>query len=156
MNNINYAFYKHLFTPLLIGYREEKLVSLRFVEDDNVTSIKTSFSDFVYNRINQYFMLERRSFDIPLLINATEFQTKVYKALLNIPYGHTKSYKEIAQEIGNPKAYRAVGNANNKNPIPLIIPCHRVIGSNHSLTGYAYGLDMKKRLLELESSNISI
>ena len=80
---------------------------------------------------------------------------KVWKQLLNIPYGEVRTYKEIAEKIGNSKASRAVGMANNKNPIPIIIPCHRVIGSNNKLVGYALGLDMKKYLLDLERKVVS-
>lgn len=86
----------------------------------------------------------------------TEFQKKVWKELLNIPYGETRSYKDIAIAIGNGKACRAVGNANNKNPIAIIVPCHRVVGSNGSMTGYAGGLDIKEKLLKIEKYNIKI
>ena len=87
---------------------------------------------------------------MPLEPNGTEFMKQVWTALCGIPYGKTATYGEIAERVGRPKAARAVGLANNRNPIPIIIPCHRVIGANGSLTGYAGGLDMKKRLLDLE------
>ncbi len=150
MDNVKYAFYENTFVNYIIGYKDDKLVSLKLVDNSNINSVKNSFSDFVNIQLKEYFNQERKVFNIPLFLNATEFQNKVYSALLNIEYGSTKSYKDIAVEINHPKAYRAVGLANNKNPIPIIIPCHRVIASNHNLTGYAYGLDMKKRLLNLE------
>jgi O-6-methylguanine DNA methyltransferase len=150
LDNVKYAFYENDFVNYIIGYKDDKLVSLKLVKENNIDSIKNSFSDFVNNQLEEYFNQERKVFDIPLLLDATGFQKKVYFALLNIEYGKTKSYKDIAIEINNPKAYRAVGLANNKNPIPIVIPCHRVISSNKKLTGYAYGLDMKRRLLNLE------
>ena len=101
-------------------------------------------------QLAEYFAKERTYFSIPLAPDGTEFLQKVWKALEKIPYGETRSYKEIAEQINHPKAYRAVGMANNKNPIPIIIPCHRVISSSGTLTGYAGGLDIKSFLLELE------
>ena len=102
------------------------------------------------SQLNEYFAGTRKSFDLPLKFDGTEFQKLVWRELQNIPYGKTISYKELAEKTGNIKACRAVGMANNKNPIPIIIPCHRVVGSNGKLTGYAGGLEVKKFLLELE------
>ncbi|MBQ9858840.1 MAG: methylated-DNA--[Oscillospiraceae bacterium] len=102
------------------------------------------------SQLNEYFAGTRKSFDLPLKFDGTEFQKLVWRELQNIPYGKTISYKELAEKTGNIKACRAVGMANNKNPIPIIIPCHRVIGANGKLTGYAGGLEVKKFLLELE------
>jgi len=102
-------------------------------------------------QLNAYFAGELREFEIPLLMEGTEFQKRVWKALLAIPYGETISYGELAKKIGEPKAVRAVGAANGQNPIPIIVPCHRVIGSDGSLTGFGGGIENKKRLLELES-----
>ena len=98
----------------------------------------------------EYFDGRRVDFDLPLRPEGTEFQKKAWNALLLIPYGQTRSYKEQAAAVGNVKACRAVGAANGKNPISIIIPCHRVIGSDKSLVGYGGGLEMKKALLELE------
>lgn len=95
-------------------------------------------------QLNEYFNQERTIFDLPLNPKGSIFQQSVYKALQNIPYGSTISYKQLATLIGNPNASRAVGNANNKNPIIIVIPCHRVIGSNQKLVGYALGLDIKQ------------
>jgi len=101
-------------------------------------------------QLNDYLHGKCRSFSLPLAPSGTEFMKGVWKCLCNIPYGKTKSYKEIAEEVGNPKACRAVGLANNTNPIPIFIPCHRVIGANGKLTGYRGGLEIKQQLLELE------
>lgn len=99
----------------------------------------------------EYFRGERKHFSVPVNPKGTEFQKKVWKALQEIPYGETRSYKEIAERTGNPKACRAVGMANNRNPIAIIIPCHRVVGADGTLTGYAGGLDVKKYLLDMEN-----
>lgn len=95
-----------------------------------------------------------QQFSLPLDLHGTEFQKKVWWALQDIPFGETRTYGQIAATIGNPKGSRAVGMANSKNPIPLLIPCHRVIGANGSLTGFAHGVSLKKRLLEFEGDNI--
>ncbi len=110
----------------------------------------------VHNQIHEYLMGDRKQFDIPIKITGTPFQKKVYKALLKIPYGQTSTYEQIAKMLNNPKAYRAVGLSNGKNPIAIIIPCHRVIGKNGNLTGYAGGLTRKKKLLNLEHKNNEI
>jgi len=103
--------------------------------------------------LKEYFEGERKTFDLPLAPQGTEFLRKVWKALQDIPYGKTCTYKDIAESVGNPKACRAVGMANNRNPIPFIIPCHRVIGANGKLVGYAGGLEMKEELLRMEKEN---
>ena len=104
-------------------------------------------------QFEQYLAGERKEFDIAIKPQGTAFQQKVWEALRAIPYGETRSYKEIAMTIGNEKACRAVGMANNHNPILCIIPCHRVIGSNHKLVGFGCGLDVKEQLLHLENEN---
>lgn len=109
------------------------------------------FAD-VIRQLRAYFAGELREFEIPLLMEGTEFQKRVWKALQTIPYGETISYGQLAKQIGDPKAVRAVGAANGQNPIPIIVPCHRVIGSDGSLTGFGGGLENKKKLLELESA----
>ncbi len=101
-------------------------------------------------QLSEYFARKRTSFDLPLFVEGTPFQKKVWAELQKIPYGETISYGELARRCGNDKACRAVGMANNKNKIAIIIPCHRVIGSNGKLVGYAGGLDIKSRLLDLE------
>ncbi len=102
-------------------------------------------------QLEQYFAGERKVFDVDLNPDATPFQASVLAALREIPYGETRSYRDIAEQIGNPKAVRAVGSANGSNPIPIIIPCHRVIGSDGTLTGFGGGLDSKRFLLDLET-----
>ncbi len=102
--------------------------------------------------LNEYFAGERTSFTLPLDAAGTDFQKKVWSALLTIPYGETRSYGELARQVGNPKASRAVGAANGKNPLSIVVPCHRAIGSNGALTGFAGGLETKQRLLSLEAA----
>lgn len=104
------------------------------------------------NQLDHYFAGRLTTFELPLAARGTEFQQSVWAELLNIPYGATTSYGAIAKTLGNPKAVRAVGNANGRNPIPVIIPCHRVIGSDGSLTGFGGGLPTKTFLLNLENS----
>lgn len=104
----------------------------------------------VITQLDEYFSGQRKIFDIPLAANGTEFQKKVWQALTTIPYGQTWSYQDLANAIDNPKAVRAVGLANGKNPISIVVPCHRVIGKNGKLTGYAGGVERKAQLLELE------
>jgi len=105
------------------------------------------------NQLKEYFAGKRTEFDLPIEYNGTNFQTSVWKELCCIPYGETRSYQDIAVSIGNPKAVRAIGQANKANKLPIVIPCHRVIGKNHSLTGYAgTRIDIKEILLSLEGA----
>ena len=115
------------------------------------TMKKTMLISETRKQLEEYFSGKRKIFDLPLNPEGTSFQKRVWKALTQISYGKTASYKEIAEAVGCPGGARAVGNANNKNPIAVIIPCHRVIGADGSLTGYAGCIDIKKRLLMLES-----
>lgn len=110
----------------------------------------------VIRQLQAYFRGELKEFDLPLALDGTEFQLRVWNTLRTIAYGKTISYAQLAERIGNPKAVRAVGLANGNNPIPIIIPCHRVIGSDGSLTGFGGGLATKKMLLELESKQLSL
>ena len=143
-------------TPLgLMRMVEDRagIVSLKFV--DGVSGpIRTEpagvYSEEAKRQLLEYFSGRRRTFDVPLSIQGSDFQKNVWSMLQRIPYGETRTYQQIAQMAGNPKAARAVGMANNRNPIHVLIPCHRVIGKNGSLVGYAGGLERKKRLLELE------
>ena len=111
------------------------------------------FRRLVFRQLDEYFAGTRKAFDFPYRLHGTPFQERVWAALREIPYGETRSYKDIAEAIGHPKAFRAVGMANHANPIFIAIPCHRVIGASGSLVGYGGGLEMKKALLELERSN---
>lgn len=106
-------------------------------------------------QLAEYFAKQRRTFTLPIALNGTFFQQQTWQALLTIPYGETRSYSEQAHLIGNPKAVRAVGRTNGLNPIPIVVPCHRVIGKSGKLAGYAGGLDIKTFLLELEGNNVS-
>lgn len=114
---------------------------------------KTELIQTCKQQLDEFFEGERREFDIPLQPGGTEFQKKVWNALREIPYGETCSYKDIAVAVGNPKAARAVGMANNRNPIAVIVPCHRVVGANGKMVGYAAGIDKKVWLLDLEKQN---
>jgi len=106
------------------------------------------------HELNEYFAGGRREFSFPLDLRGTEFQLACWRALLAIPYGETRSYRDIAQAIGHPHAYRAVGMSNNRNPVAIVVPCHRVIASSGSLCGYGGGLDIKRKLLELEQAGL--
>jgi methylated-DNA-[protein]-cysteine S-methyltransferase len=148
-----------------IFFYQTKIGRIGIVENDNAVS-NVYFPDEIVpsgmelketelikragEEINEYFSGKRSNFDIPLAPEGTEFQKSVWNVLKKIPYGKTFSYKQVAEAVGNPKASRAVGMANNRNPIPLFIPCHRVIGADGSLTGYRGGLEVKKKLLDLE------
>ena len=103
-----------------------------------------------FNQLEEYLEGKRKIFVLPLNPKGTSFQQKVWSCLYKIPYGETRTYKDIAVQIGDENACRAVGNANNKNPIPIFIPCHRVIGANGDLTGFGAGLDLKQKLLQIE------
>lgn len=140
-----------------IDVDEKGLRKIEFLKDDAVDVVDgdNKLVMEVKRQLNEYFCGERKTFDLPLALCGTPFQLKVWEALQTIPYGETRSYKEIAIQVGSPKGCRAVGMANNKNPIPIIIPCHRVVGGNGKLVGYAGGLDKKEYLLEVENCNIS-
>ena len=130
----------------------ESITKLDLFEDKTYFENK-NLPQYILNckkQLLQYFSGKRKTFDLKLKPKGTEFQLKVWNELLKIPYGETVSYSDIAKNIGKPKASRAVGNAVNKNPIFIIIPCHRVIGKSGSLVGFAYGLDKKEYLLNLE------
>lgn len=114
------------------------------------TEDKKPFKE-VISQLKAYFNGKLRDFDLPLVLNGTDFQLQVWRRLQQIPYGETTSYGALARELGSPEAARAVGLANGSNPIPIIIPCHRVIGSNGDLTGFGGGIPIKRKLLELES-----
>ena len=143
---------------------ETKLGSVTIVEEDGALLAITTNRTYkgieqetplikeAYRQLSEYLIGERKRFDLPLHPRGTMFQQQVWKALCDIPYGETRSYKEIAEAIGNPKAVRAVGMANNRNPLLIVIPCHRVIGANGKLVGYAAGIEMKEYLLKLEKS----
>lgn len=132
---------------------ETHLINIQFTQPQKALLQTTELLSMATIQLDEYFQGKRTTFSLPFKLTDTPFQLAVWKELQNIPYGQTTSYKEIAQKINKPKAYRAVGMANNKNPLPIIIPCHRVIGSNGKLIGYAGGLKLKNYLLELEKSH---
>lgn len=132
---------------------ETHLINIQFTQPQKALLQTTELLSMATIQLDEYFQGKRTTFSLPFKLTGTPFQLAVWKELQNIPYGQTTSYKEIAQKINKPKAYRAVGMANNKNPLPIIIPCHRVISSNGKLIGYAGGLNLKNYLLELEKSH---
>ena len=169
-NTINIQYYKTKYAEFILGSYEEKLCLLdyryrrmrnsvdnrikkglnaEYVEQDDETLKETR------KQLDEYFRGERKKFDIPLQTVGTDFQKTVWEALLKIPYGKTSSYTKLAKQIDNEKAVRAVANANGANAIGIIIPCHRIIGSNGQLVGYAGGLPLKKKLLDLENNLFS-
>ena len=157
-----YKIYDFEIGKLAICEENQKIVMVNRVKtkDDADEIIKNNVqkeTELIKNtkqQLDEYFAGKRKKFDIPIKLEGTDFQIKVWKELLKIPYGETCTYLDIAKHIGNPKAYRAVGMANNKNKIMIIIPCHRVIGSNKKLVGYAGGLNVKEKLLKLEKENV--
>ena len=142
---------------LLVELENGFLVGLDFADGIQAEGKNGNESALLANvsmQLDEYFRGARKNFDLPLNPAGTEFQRKVWDALLAIPYGETRTYREIAEAAGCPRGFRAVGMANNKNPIAIIIPCHRVIGSNGKLVGYAGGLGRKEALLALEAGQI--
>lgn len=135
-------------------YEENDYIS-KIEFDNNIFSEKEKETELIfkcYTQLEEYFKGQRMSFDLPLNPKGSDFQLKVWQELLKIPYGETRSYSDIALALKSKNYARAVGSANNKNPIPIIIPCHRVIGKNNTLVGYAGGLQIKKYLLDLEKT----
>ena len=142
--------------PLTLVEEDGALVEARFGSDlTGVEENDTPLLQQAVRELSEYFAGRRQSFTVPLAPRGTPFQQKCWQALLAIPYGETRTYGQQAAMIGNPKAYRAVGMANHRNPLPIFIPCHRVIGTGGTLTGYAGGLDIKETLLQLERTNLT-
>ena len=170
MSYISIQYYKSPIGELLLGSYDGKLcladmkyrkmrttIDTRIQKGLNATYIEES-SEVIEETIKQmqeYFTGERKEFDIPLLMVGSDFQKAVWKGLMQIPYGSTASYLELSKNIGNEKAVRAVASANGANAIAILIPCHRIIGSDGKLVGYAGGLPAKKKLLELENNLFS-
>jgi O-6-methylguanine DNA methyltransferase len=151
--------------PLFLAASASGLVRLEFearmqkmnARTTELRDSRTALAPYL-RELDEYFAGERHTFSLPLDLRGTSFQLACWRALLDIPYGETRSYRDIAQAIGRPLACRAVGMANNRNPVAIIVPCHRVIASSGSLCGYGGGLDLKRRLLDLEqaSSRLSL
>lgn len=167
MNSINVKYYKSPVGEILLGSLDGKLCmadwryrKMRSTIDARIQ--KTLHAEYVeessevieetIKQFEEYFAHKRKVFNIPLLMLGTDFQKSVWEGLMQIPYGKTASYLELAKNIGNGKAVRAVASANGANAISILIPCHRIIGSDGSLTGYAGGLDVKKKLLKIENN----
>ena len=146
-------FYDCLIGRIGITERDGKITNVYITNKELSQDMQLSETPLLKEAARQlksYFAGELKEFSLPLEPSGTDFMKQVWAALCGIPYGKTATYGEIAERVGRPKAARAVGLANNRNPIPIFIPCHRVIGADGSLTGYAGGLDMKKKLLDLE------
>jgi O-6-methylguanine DNA methyltransferase len=146
--------------PLLLALSTRGLMRLEFdrgqpAQGDSQTWLESGDALQPWlEQMNEYFDGHRQQFSLPLDLRGTGFQLQCWRALLDIPYGETRSYREIAQAIGHPQAFRAVGMSNNRNPIAIVVPCHRVIASNGTLCGYGGGLDLKRKLLDLEQANL--
>ena len=145
------SYYKSPIGILEIICENEYLTSLKLVQQAGKTNKETTLIKTIKTQLGEYFSGKRNNFDIKIYPKGTEFQKKVWDELLNIPYGNAKSYSEIAATIGNKNAQRAVGSACNKNPIMIIIPCHRVVSKNGNLGGFAYGNFVKQELLKIEN-----
>lgn len=153
---MKYRYVKSPIGEILIAGDDDGLRFIGFPEgkgriepQDGWTRSERAFADAA-RQLKEYFAGKRQTFDLELAPTGTRFQRAVLHALQRIPYGETRSYADIAQAIGNPRAVRAVGAANGRNPLPIVIPCHRVIGSNGSLTGFGGGIEAKRFLLDLE------
>lgn len=149
----------HFLSPigtLEISEIDGKISNVLFIDGDPSIFHASVVLDQCVEQLNQYFEGTRNIFDLPLTLVGTEFQKSVWQELRSIPFGKTISYLELAKRLGDPKVIRAAGTANGKNPIAIIIPCHRVIGSDGNLTGYAGGLKRKQWLLEHESDQQSL
>lgn len=145
-----YAYYPFAFGLLKIGYADGAVVSLDRVTQPGLDHLPCPLTDSAFAQIDEYLAGRRKNFDFLYVLNGTPFQQKVWRALCDIPFGETRSYKQVAEAVGSPNACRAVGMANHRNPMMIVVPCHRVVGASGSLTGYAGGLDMKSALLALE------
>jgi len=152
----NIAFYPTSIGLISIVEKNGAITELFFGKEYqpiDSTELETPLLKEAARQLEEYLDGKLKSFDLPLAPEGTDFQQTVWSALREIPYGETCSYKEVAETIGRPKASRAVGTANNKNPILIITPCHRVIGADGKLVGYAAGLEVKEKLLEMEKTN---
>lgn len=149
-------YYETPIGKLGIAEEDEAISHILFDGDmslDSYEKKETKIIKEMAKQLKAYFAGKLKQFDVPLCLKGTQFQRDSWQALMEIPYGQTCSYKDVAIKLGNPKAVRAVGLANNRNKIPIVIPCHRVIGSNGKLVGYAGGLSIKQQLIDLEAEN---
>lgn len=153
-NNIYVSYIDSPLDYIEIHANKDKIINIEFIEKKRYEDKTNNIIEQAKNQLREYFNGERMMFDLPLQISGTTFQELVWQELVKIPYGQTLSYGDIAKNINNPKASRAVGNANNKNKFSIVIPCHRVIGANGNLVGFGSGVWRKKWLLEHENKNI--
>jgi len=149
-------YFDHVDTPLgkmEITANDSAVLAIHFVETTKTKRVN-DLTELAKNQLLQYYAGDLEAFDMPMSPQGTEFQQQVWKALTSVGFGETCSYSDIADKINNPKAVRAVGSANGKNPMTIVVPCHRIIGSNGSLTGYASGVERKAWLLNHESNTL--
>ncbi|AEE24783.1 methylated-DNA/protein-cysteine methyltransferase [Glaciecola sp. 4H-3-7+YE-5] len=154
-----YSYCEYLPTTsglLKICANEQGISAITFVMQEDAPAIGNAVTKEAKQQLSEYFNQQRKAFDLPLAPVGTQFQQNVWQQLCAIPYGETCSYADIAKQLNNPNAVRAVGSANGKNPISIVVPCHRVIGANGTLTGYAGGLTRKAALLTLENPNFTV
>lgn len=147
------AFFGHVASQIgliEIGATTEAIVSLSFVEQRRRDAVSNPVVDRAIEQLEEYLAGDRRAFDVPLVLHGTAFQKRVWQQVLTIPFGQMASYRDIATAIGNPQAVRAVGAANGQNPVAIMVPCHRIVGSDGSLVGYGGGLWRKEWLLKHE------
>jgi methylated-DNA-[protein]-cysteine S-methyltransferase len=156
---MNYSYYDSPIGPLLVAGDEQAVTQISFPKDGRAVRPEAHWTESAkgpvgeaIRQLREYFAGRRREFDLPLAPKGTEFQKSVWRRLQEIPYGESISYGELAKRAGNPKASRAVGAANGKNPLPIVVPCHRVIGANGKLVGFGGGLPTKQALLEIEAN----
>lgn len=142
---------------IYISEQHGKICGINYTKPQNYTTtdVLSPLLQKAIGQLQEYFAGQRQKFDLPLSFNGTSFRQKVWRALLDIPYGQTVSYLDIAIAIGNPRAVRAVGQANHFNPISIVVPCHRVVGKNGQLVGYGGGLSIKEYLLNLEKDRLN-
>lgn len=150
---VSHGVYETSLGTLIIGWEQDAAVSLKLGDSNAFAHRPSPVSDLAAQQLRAYLAGDRRELDFPVAPSGTDFQMAVWNALRNIPYGETRTYGQIASVIGRPKAARAVGMACNRNPLWIRIPCHRVLGKDRTLTGYAGGLQVKQYLLELERHN---
>ena len=149
----NYANYKLPFGLVEIGYDDHFVLSINIIKEVKKYNNRTYVTDKIFEQIMEYLEGKREVFEFSYKLVGTKFQLKVWDEIIRIPYGGTRTYKEIAVAIGSPNSCRAVGNAANKNPLMIVVPCHRVVGLKGQLTGYANGIDIKRTLLNIEKEN---
>ena len=155
MSEIHTAYYKSPIGTIEVKGNSKEIHSIYFIEEDISTTLEVTSGEIkkCVQQLDEYFLGNRKEFELNLSPSGTEFQGKVWTELLKVPFGKTRSYLEQSKKLGDVKAIRAVASANGKNPISIIIPCHRIVGSDGSLTGYAGGVWRKKWLLEHENGN---